>query len=217
MTTTTTRRALLKAAPTTALVMALPASATATADRAEWSTAMDRYARVKTEDAAFTPGWLKAWRDCKEECDAIPHVSFKAEAYKGGRCQTTANTFEVAQARREVALLNEGKMRLDPLPGLREHYEIKRKLVEADDARKTQIQAVRERYDMDALDDKAEILGDQLAEARDCLMQTPAPDLAALHWKLLQLRDQDGDMDAWVAKYVNQTYADIARLMPEAA
>lgn len=216
MTPTTTRRALLKAAPSAALVMALPVSA-ATVDRSEWTKAMDHYAKVKAEDSTFTPGWLKAWQDCKKECEGIPHVSLKAEAYKGGRCQTTANTFEVTQARREVAMLDEGKMRLEPLPGLQEHYEIKRKLVKADDARKTQIQAIRERYDMDALDDKAEILGDQLAEARDCLMQTPAPDLAALHWKLLQLRDQDGDMDAWAAKYVNQTYSDIARLMPEAA
>lgn len=113
-----------------------------------------RLRTIEAEDAAFTPGWWEAWQRCKAECDKVPHVTFPPEAYTGGRCQTTADTLELSRARKDVAALDAGKMHLDPLPGLREHYDIKRELVKAADAREQQIQAIRDRYDMDAADER---------------------------------------------------------------
>lgn len=54
-------------------------------------------------------------------------------------------------------------------------------------------------------------------EALEQLMDMPAPDLAALRWKLEQLHEGDGGMPAWTAEYIAQTYADVARLMPKEA
>jgi hypothetical protein len=112
-------------------------------------------------------------------------------------------------------MLDTGKMHLDPLPGLREHYEIKRDLVKAADERDAAIQAIRDRYSMDELDERSEAYGNAIAEAQSALMGMPAPDLAALRWKLMQLRDgDDGPTACYEAGYVAQTFADIDRLMP---
>lgn len=218
METTTSRRALLKAVPVAAVAAAFPAAASTTfSDRSAWEAAMSVYLRAKAEDDAFTPGYLDTYRRCAAASDAVPHVTFRPETYTGGRCQTTADAWEVKRARREVALLDAGKMHLDPLPGLREHYEIKRELVKAADERDAAVSAIRARFSMDDLDAQAEKLGDQVHEATWTLMDAPAPDLAALRWKLDYLTDNGTGFDAYDAAAVAQTLADIARLMPEGA
>lgn len=70
-------------------------------------------------------------------------------------------------------------------------------------------------HDLSAVGDESDRLGDAASDAGEVAMDTPAPDLAALRWKLEQLRDPDGDLGAWTASYVEQTFADIARLLPE--
>ena len=55
---------------------------------------------------------------------------------------------------------------------------------------------------------QAELLGD--------LMNTPAPDLAALRFKLEHLlEDDNGSLNPWSDSYVDQTRRDIARLLGE--
>ena len=216
----TDRRSLL-AGGVAAMTLAIPAQAVALPiDRSEWERAFARMRTIEADDAAFTPGWWETWQRCKAECDKVPHVTFPPEAYSGGQRQTTADTFEVSRARKDVAALDAGKMRLDPLPGLHEHYEIKRELVKAADAREQQIQAVRDRYGMDAADERAEELGDLLAEAGTVLMDTPAPDLAALRWKLDHItgeaKREDGSLASYTSSYMRQTLDDIARLLPSA-
>lgn len=50
-------------------------------------------------------------------------------------------------------------------------------------------------------------------------MDMPAPDLAALRWKLdyitEEARDPQGSLGSYTHKFVAQTLADIARLLPE--
>lgn len=61
-------------------------------------------------------------------------------------------------------------------------------------------------------------LVDTTAEARKVLLQTPAPDLSALHFKLdylLQI-DNFGDTSPHAAELVRQAQADMARLLPAA-
>lgn len=52
-------------------------------------------------------------------------------------------------------------------------------------------------------------------DAENALIRMPAPDLAALKWKLDKLLSDDGDgyISPWSADYLSQTRADIARLM----
>ena len=57
-----------------------------------------------------------------------------------------------------------------------------------------------------------------MSDAEAALMDLPAPDLAALRWKLDQTLRIDGDSTpCWSAEYVRQTVADFRRLCGEAA
>jgi hypothetical protein len=216
MTTTTTRRALLKAAPAAVALAAIPATASAASapDRSKWDAAMRAFHRAKAEDDAFTPGYHQLWSRCDAALQAVPHITFPPEAYTGGRCQTTADAWQVREARRDIAAMDAGKLRLDPLPGLREHYAIKRELVKAADEREAAMLAINDQFGMDEADERWEALGEATCAARDALMDMPAPDLGALRWKLEQLPDPDGDMPAWTADFVRQTFADVTRLLP---
>lgn len=217
MKTATTRRGLMKAAPIAAASLAFPALAIPPTDRSAWDAAMRAYTRAKAEDDAFTPGYLETYRRCDAACRAVPHVTFAPEAYLGGRCQTTADAWQVKRARREVASLDAGKMRLDPLPGLHEHYAIKRELVKAADERDSAVRAIRARFNMDALEERGEKLGDRVYKATWALMDLPAPDLAALRWKLDYLTNSGAGIDAYESTAIAQTLADIARLLPTGA
>jgi hypothetical protein len=101
--------------------------------------------------------------------------------------------------------MDAGKMRSDPLPGLQEHAQLQRDLSRAANERDATIQAIRDRYEMDRLDDRSEELGDALSDAEAALMKTPAPGLAALRLKLERLPEKDGDMPAWSSSYIAQT------------
>lgn len=63
-----------------------------------------------------------------------------------------------------------------------------------------------------ALDDLCSTVSDRESD----LEQIPAPDLAALRWKLDRLRESNGEMVPWAGHAVRQTFSDIARLMPRA-
>lgn len=222
---TTSRRALLGALPATAVAVAIPATAAPIADRTAWNAAMSNLAKIEAEDAAFTPGWMDTWRRCKAECEAIPHTILEPDPYSGRKAPvSTGDRNFVAYARRTVEELDAGTTRFDNLPGLRAHEKLCRDTVAAADERDRQVQAVNDRYDIDRLDEKAERLGDALADAQRRLLDMPAPDLAALRWKLdrvLALEHADdedgGNIPAWSHSYVRQTLADIARLLPAGA
>lgn len=213
-TPTATRRAILAAIPATAALAAIPVASANTVDRSQWEAAKAALDKIETADAAFTPGWWEAWQKCKAESATIPHTTIPGTGHSGKRGYSTDDNFEIRIAQREIADLDAGRMRLDDLPGLREHYDMKRRFVAAAEDRDQKIQSIR--YDIDRLDDRAEELGQQIADARDLLMKMPAPDLQALRWKLEQLREDDGDVIPWAADYVEQCFVDVARLMGDA-
>ena len=60
--------------------------------------------------------------------------------------------------------------------------------------------------------------GDALAAAESALMELPAPNLAALRWKLDHILEPDSGSDetpGWSMGYVRQTIADYRRLLGE--
>lgn len=73
---------------------------------------------------------------------------------------------------------------------------------------------------MDAANERWEALAQRERDALKSLLDTPAPDLAALRWKLdflmVDTGEPDGDMPGWSADYFRQALADIARLLPDA-
>ena len=70
--------------------------------------------------------------------------------------------------------------------------------------------------DYHAIIDEQERLTDLFCEATEAALQTPAPDLAALHWKLDYLTDAGTNFPSWTPGFVEQTFADMARLLPQA-
>lgn len=80
--------------------------------------------------------------------------------------------------------------------------------------RAERIRAIATRLETDAADDRAERFGDEICDAASRLMEMPAPDLAALRWKLDHLTDQGQKWDCWSDDYTSMVRADIARLLP---
>ena len=71
-------------------------------------------------------------------------------------------------------------------------------------------------HHFNAASDECDRHGDVVSDALDILMDTPAPDLAALAFKLARFRDRDG-LQPYTTAFIEQTYADIARLLPPPA
>ena len=71
----------------------------------------------------------------------------------------------------------------------------------------------------DAVHDEQERLVEVMCDAEEAVLQTRAPDLQALRWKLERVIDADPEKghgtSPWAPEYVAQTLADIARLLPE--
>lgn len=209
MNTTTTERGAIKAAN--------PSSATAPS-REDWEAAVRAYREAVDAYQRFTPAYDQKCGECDAACEQVPHVEFQPTSYSGRSSSfSTADAWEVKRARSDTKALAEGRMRLDDLPGLREHYALIGQLAKAADERDAEIHRIREQHGMNAADELCDQLGAREAEARNALMEMPAPDLSALRWKLGQLREDDGELVPWSAEYVEQTFADIARLLPEGA
>jgi hypothetical protein len=71
-----------------------------------------------------------------------------------------------------------------------------------------------DRTGQSAAAERADEAADALSHAQGALMRMPAPDRTALHWKLQHLLEVDHDSTAgWSADYVEQTKADMRRLL----
>ena len=69
----------------------------------------------------------------------------------------------------------------------------------------------------DDISDALERLCTVFCDAQTAAMNTPAPDLAALRWKLDHAMSiESGGTDGWTVEYVKQMLADIDRLLPPA-
>lgn len=81
--------------------------------------------------------------------------------------------------------------------------------------------AFRERYEQARIEtgiddacDTCDALSDKLCDAQSELMDTPAPSLAALRWKLEKLLELSGDhTTSWSIKFAEQTMEDMKRLL----
>lgn len=223
--TTTTRRALLGAislAPVAGLLAAVPvvaAKSEAGANRHAWDQAMRAYEAAKAADALINARYEQVYPRYEAEADAIPHVSFPTDliGVAGFDEATTANNQLVAYVRRYVAEVDSGRAKLDPrFPYLQEQLASYRRIVAAAEERAAAVAVVRARYGMDAIEEEWEQAGERVCDACSALMRIPAPDLAALRWKLNEVLELDSTKasDSWEAHYVEVLRSDIKRLLP---
>lgn len=213
MIATSSRRAVLKAAPVIAAGIAIPSAAATlrVPEREAWDEAFAAHERAKAEDAAFDPIYASinaAWERGRPSMDDIHWSEFPFR-----NRNEVARTLDL-----EAAWLNfldgEEKWWWGDSENRKARYRAALDSVRA--FRDAEAQHDRG-SGMTEADERWESLGSAVADTRSALMDLPAPDLAALAWKLAQLREDDGSLIPWEPEYIQQTFADIDRLLPAGA
>lgn len=205
------RRAMMGASAAAALLPAAavsPASAAAV-DRSAWAAAMDRYDAAVAADEAFTADYWRIharWEAGRPSLEAIHWREFAFEDR-----DRVARLLDLDQRWAEY-LAGEGRTWSSADPDA-----TKARYRAALDSVRTWRDA-NERHDresgMVAAEDRWEALGDEVDEARTALMALPAPDLAALQWKLAHLLStENGSVAPWSDEYVAMTKTDMVRLL----
>lgn len=208
---TTTRRALLGAIAI-APAAALPAIASdiAAPYRAEWDQAWREYQAAtntyQAEDAAFS----KIYADHTAAAPSEDMIDWRA--FHGLSRMDVMHRLDLDEHERKLRE-GEGKTWWGHPGAMQEKAE------SIDTVRRYRAlrKANDRRFDFDAACTRHEAACEAMCAAEDRLMtQIPAPDGAALRWKLeklLSTEEEDGHTAAWVARYVEQTRRDIARLL----
>lgn len=202
-------------------VSALPIAVAATnADRTQWEAALTKYRGIVEQQVAANDHWDRthaAWEAGRPSMDGIHWKHFWPDGqHKAGR-QNIARVIDLDK-RWQQYLEGEGKWWFSPTP-----EKAKAEYRAALDS----VQAFRDaeaKHDHDsgyeAANDRSDKLSDSESEASSALMEMPAPDLAALRWKLDYLTEEarhpEGSLGCYSHRFVSQTLADIARLLPEA-
>lgn len=212
-TPTATRRAMLAAIPAVAAFAAVPVASAATVDRSRWNVAFAAMEKADADELAFNPVYDRIFESWKSSRPAMDGIDWKPFPFENR--DHVARVLDLDQRWKQF-LAGEGKVWASANPD-----NTKAEMRAALDS----IQAYRDACDkhdqetgMAAAEDRWEALGDAAHAARGKVMETPAPDLAALRWKLQHLLADDGSesVSAWSMDYIAQTKADIARLMGDA-
>lgn len=219
---TTTRRGILTAAlalPATALAASVPTTAQAApTDRTAWDRAFAAFELATFEDEAFGRVYNDVEARYFAALAAIPHTALRPDPYSGRFIPvTTADEQFVKRARRLVEDVRAGRCYLETerYPDLGEHYRLCRETKVAADKRDRKVRQLNARLGMDEVEAMSEALGQRAYEAKWALMELPAPDGAALLWKLGVLLDADSI--AWEEKAVSPAMADARRLLTREA
>jgi hypothetical protein len=211
---TSDRRAFLAAAPVAVAALSLTAAAAPLMahGRHSWEAALAAHERAKAEDAAFDPVYWRiheVWEAGKPSMASIHWKEFtfadRDHVARTLDLESTWQKFLAGQgkwwsARDPEAVKARHRAALDSVQAFRD--------AEAQHNRESGMGEADERWGK---------LAEANCEAQRMLMDMPAPDLAALGWKLARLRDDDGGLVAWEADYIRQTFADIDRLLPKGA
>lgn len=202
-------------------VSTLPiAAATAnTTDRRAWNNALKAKERALDAWDAYGPEFdrvHKAWLANRPSMDSIDFEAFWPEHHMGDHGRNhIARTMDLEE-RWQTFLNGEGKVWWDNsgTDKTKKRYRAALDSVQAfrDAEEQHEIES-----GMKAADEEYNRLSEADGKALDKIMRLPAPDLAALRWKIDYLTTEGDHWDAWDTSFVRQTFADIARLMPPAA
>lgn len=207
-----TRRGFIGGALAAPTLVAAPALAAPASDRAAWDSAMRAYQLAKASSAAFNRDyWTPAWEAWIADCAALPHTTMKGEPRLGLHPASTDDPKSIKWARYHASATYHDP-RDEGLAAMAAEY---RRVVAAADSRDAATYRLAEAYNLDALGNRSEQLAEAEDEAEARLLALPAPDIAALAWKMLQLLTPDGHDNftpSWSGEYVAPVLADARRL-----
>lgn len=182
--------------------------------RASWDAAMAVFLEAERESNALSEELDHAHRAFLERCEKVPHVTLASDPYTGRYLPvSTADARAVAEARRLVRDVAEGRCRLGPILELQKHYELFRQLAAAADERQALIGAIDAETGYSKAEQEHDSAVDKMCEARDALIAMPAPDGEALLWKLDWLFFTD---HVWNEDFVAPAIADARRMLKAA-
>lgn len=209
----TTRRAMLAAIPAAAAFAAIPTASAGVVNRSQWEAALTTYERAKAEREVFGLRFdaiHDAWKANRPTTDGIHWQKFPFE--NRDHVARTLNLEERWIAYQQA----EGKTWWS-----KDREATKRDYRAALDS----VQAYRDaellhgrNSGFDAAEEHYDALTDAEIEAQDRMLATPAPDLAALRYKLGFIFADEGSetITPWSQNYIAQTKADISRLLGDA-
>lgn len=160
---------------------ALPAPAVASAtavDRGAWDTALAEYRRAEDVELAFSDTWDTATRAVHAEIGPEPELELTCKA--GPLSFTRAEIADAAAQYRD-----------DPIMSRMWHIRGQINLHDRWTAYEAARGRARARHDLDALDREAERLSLVAYKAWWRLIETPAPDIAALALKMAMMQEHD--------------------------
>ena len=205
-----TRRNLLIAAPFAAAALAIPAAAAISTDRTAWNAALATFTKANAASDAFDPHYWRTYEAFKAGLPGMDGIDWGAFPFPDKN--HIARIIDLDTAWRNY-LAGEGKWWFSPNPEQR-----KAKYRAALDS----VRAFRDaeaKHERDsgfaAADDRYNELTERITDAAATLMAMPAPDLAALRWKLDYLTNGGNEFQIWSMDFAAQAFADIARLLPE--
>lgn len=165
------------------------------------------------ESQAFNLHFDALWRRRRAESDAIPHVTFGPHPFFPERSPvSTANAEIVHLSRKHLEELPADDTLSDSSSMMLEHRSFCEQVVVAADQRDLQIKAIEERLCYREAEQKWNTLTDRAYDAEQKLMRAPAPDLAALQWKVERMREIAVDT-ATEPEDFDCLMSDIGRLM----
>ncbi|MXO63427.1 hypothetical protein [Qipengyuania oceanensis] len=209
-----TRRNFIAGSAVASVALTLPAAiaAKAVTDRSAWDIAMRAYKKLKAQEEAFTPEYMRvyeAWKAGRPSMDSIDWSEFRFSDR-----HHIAFSLDLEEARQQF-LDGENKWWFG---GSAEAVE---RMKENNRAAIDSVQDFRDanaKHDresgMDAMDKRSDELADAISAAVNVLLAMPAPDGPALRWKLDYLAE-DG-LGAYNDEFAAQTRKDIARILGEA-
>ena len=159
----------------------------------------------KYHDEVFWPAH-EAWQ---AECEKIPHVTLEPDPYSGKTHPlSTANFADVLDAKGWVL----AGTRVDPIPSLVAHAKLMHRLYDASQQREHAKRRLSALLRVDEYFHRHEDMESAASELFNELIESPAPDQAALAWKLERLWGDEpgaGYCEEWTQAIV----ADSRRLL----
>jgi hypothetical protein len=206
------------AVPTVAF--ATPVIAEPATDRSEWDRNFAAYQEAKAADEAFNKIFDPIHDQRTAEVESLPLKDLPPDRWLG-RVRSPIGAgerrYHIRQSKRSVEEFDAGKVRLDEYvrADYEKHIAVCREVVAIDAQHAAAVEAIEKRLGYVQALERWEALGEASYDAEWRVMETPAPDGAALLFKLEKLLEveQDGSIAPWSESAVRQTVLDMRRVL----
>jgi hypothetical protein len=216
---TASRRALLAGlAALPALGVAGHALATTGIDRGAWDRAFAEWTHANEEYKSVYPMWSKAFHAVEAESPPFEAMQLKHSLFQFEHPRAVAHTLDIDKRYADF-LAGEAKYWWADDPDAFKAEAAA--AVESVKEWRRKHQMAKDRHDLDRLDAATDAALDRYSAAESALITMPAPDTAALHWKLERLfgEEADGGQDAgaYCNEWITALMADARRLLDRRA